>query len=58
MFDRSCFDERPGFALNVRVAGPLRGSSRAGPNMRYEPLAHARRHTGFGEPESERLLEL
>jgi hypothetical protein len=57
-FDRICFDERPGSALSVRVAGPTRGSSRAGPNMRYEPLAHARRHTAFGAPESGRLLEL
>jgi hypothetical protein len=57
-FDRNCFDERPGSALSVRVAGPTRGSSLAGPNMRYEPLAHVRRHTAFGTPESERVLEL
>jgi hypothetical protein len=57
-FDRIGFDRRPGLARRVHVAGPLRGSSLAGPNMRYEPLAHARRHIAFGAPESGRLLEL
>jgi hypothetical protein len=58
IFDRIGFDRRPGLALSVHSAGPLRGSSRAGPNRRYEPPAHARQHTSFGAPESGRLLEL
>jgi hypothetical protein len=58
IFDRIGFDRRPGSALRIRFAGPSRGASRAGPNMRYKPPAHARRHTCFGPPESGRLLEL